>query len=147
MADQVSKIPAPPAHLSAKAAKQWTKLYTDALAQAKIGTPDNERMQRMTALKAANALLAVPAPTSIADVDKMEDWQKLLDQTKLINNVNTRVVVTAYGRKYAFPVAPAAAPAPDLPTMTKAEIVAHAADAHGLQLDPGAKKEDRKSVV
>lgn len=145
MAD--TKIPAPPPHLSAKAAKQWTKLYTEALAQAKLNTPDNERAQRIFALKTANALLAVPAPSSIADVDKLEPWQKLLDEKRLIKGVTTRVCVTSDGRKYAFPIEQGADSGVDLQTMTKAQIVTHALETHGLELDPNLNKDKLIAAV
>lgn len=142
-----TKIPAPPPHLSAKAAKQWTKLYTDALAQAKISSPDNERAQRMSALKAANALLAVPAPASAADVDKLDEWQKLLDETRLIKGVHTRVCVTSDGRKYAFAIEPASNKDPDLKAMNKGTIVAHALEVHDLELDPKLTKDELIAAV
>jgi broad specificity phosphatase PhoE len=100
-------VPDAPAHLSDKAAKQWAATYTKALAQAKIDTPDNDSAQRTAALKAANALLAVPAPTSATDIDALDDWQFLLRETRTVKDVETRVCVTTDGRKYSFPVPPA----------------------------------------
>jgi hypothetical protein len=97
-------VPDAPAHLSDKAAKQWAASYTKALAQAKIDTPDNDSAQRIAALKAANALLAVPAPTSAADIDALEGWQFLMRGTRTTNGVDTRFVVTTDGRKYSFEV-------------------------------------------
>jgi len=98
--------PNPPAHMSDKAQKQWTATYIKALAQAKLDSPDNERAQRIAALKAANALLAVPAPTSAADIDKLDDWQVILREDRTAKDgTKMRVCVTADGRKYAFPIA------------------------------------------
>lgn len=46
----------------------------------------------------------------------------------------------------ATPAAPVE-PAPDLSKMTKAEIVAHAAEVHGLELDPSLKKDELIAAV
>ena len=97
-------VPDAPTHLSDKAAKLWAATYTKAFAQAKIDTPDNDSAQRTAALKAANALLAVPAPTSAAEIDALDDWQFLTRGTRSANGVDTRFVVTTDGRKYSFPV-------------------------------------------
>lgn len=96
--------PAPPAHLPAAAQQKWTAAYTRALAQAKLDQPENLRAQRTFALKSANAMLAVPAPTSAAEIDALESWQVLLRATRVINDVQVRVCVTSDGRKYKFPV-------------------------------------------
>ena|ERR1017187_5085769 len=101
-----TKITAPdaPAHLSAKAAKAWQAQYLKAYAQAAIDSPDNLSAQRSAALKSANAMLAVPAPTSAADIDKLDGWQALLRETRIVKGVATSVCVTTDGRKYSFPV-------------------------------------------
>jgi hypothetical protein len=140
-------IPAPPAFLSAKTANVWRTSYAAALAQAKVDLPGNERAQRIAALKAANKLFSVPAPTSAADVDKLEPWQKLKDVTVVIDGVATRVCVTSDGRKYSFAIDAATDSTPNLQAMNKAEIVAHALDVHGLTLDPGLKKDDLIAAV
>jgi hypothetical protein len=94
-----NEIPAAPAYLSESAAKQWRDTYGKALDQAKIGSPDNERAQRVTATKAANAMLAVPAPQSAADILALAPWQTLKLETK--DGVVS--CVTTDGRKYSFP--------------------------------------------
>jgi hypothetical protein len=143
--------PAPPAHLSAAAKLQWKGLYLKALAQAQVDQPGNERAQRVIALKAANALLSVPAPKTAADIDALEPWQVLLRGTRQEKGEQVKFCVTTDGRKYKFPFeepAQAAAAAPvDLTGMTKAQIVSHAAEVHGLTLDPAAKKEDLIAAV
>jgi membrane-bound lytic murein transglycosylase B len=101
---QGTMTPSAPACMSSKAQKQWQAAYEKALAQAKLDSPDNPSAQNAAALKAANALLAVPAPTCHADIDKLEDWQKILDETRVIKSVPHRVCVTTDGRKYAFPI-------------------------------------------
>ncbi len=102
------KLPVPdaPAHLSEKAAKQWQAAYAKAFTQAKIDNPDNERAQRVSALKAANAMLAITPPQSAADIDALDNWQFQLRETRTVDGVATRVCVTSDGRKYAFPVDP-----------------------------------------
>ena len=97
-----TNVPEAPKHLSDAAAKQWQDTYAKALAQAKLDIPDNERAQRIAALKRANAMLAVPAPQSAADIDKLEDWQCMKRETR----DGVRVCVTTDGRKYSFPVDP-----------------------------------------
>lgn len=101
-------IPSAPNHMSDKAQKQWSNAYTKAFAQAKLDYPNNESTQRSAAFKAANALLAVTAPTSAAEIDKLEDWQVLLRETRTIKGEEVRFCVTADGRKYSFPVVSAA---------------------------------------
>lgn len=140
-------IPAPPPFLNAKKAAEWTSSYKAALVQAKIDSPNNERTQRIAALKAANKMFTIAAPQNTADADKLEPWQKLKDETKVIDGVPTRVLVTSDGRKYTFDLGNAAPAAPDLQAMTKAEIVAHAADVHGLALDPTLKKDELIAAV
>lgn len=97
-------IPVAPQHMSDKAAKQWTAAYNKALAQAKIDYPENESAQRTVALKAANALLAVPAPQSADDIAKLQEWQVVLREDRVVKDVPTRVCVTTDGRKYSFPI-------------------------------------------
>jgi hypothetical protein len=99
--------PAPSGHLSAAAAKAWTAKYIATLTQAQLDYPGNDRAQRTAALKAANALLAVPAPDSAAAIDKLEEWQVVLRETRVVKGVSTRVCVTADGRKYSFAIPPA----------------------------------------
>jgi hypothetical protein len=102
-------IPAPPSFMSDKAGKNWQATYAAALTQAKINNPDNERAQRGAALKAANALLAVPAPTSAEDIAKLEPWQVLLREDRLVNDKPHRICVTSDGRKYRHPINPSKA--------------------------------------
>jgi hypothetical protein len=135
--------PAPPAHLSETAQKQWTALYTKALAQAKLDYPDNPGAQRTAALRAANAILAVPAPTCAADIDKLEPWQVLLRSTRTVKGVQVSLCVTTDGRKYSFPIA---APV-DLPAMNKAQLVTHALEVHGIELDPNLKKDEMIAAI
>ncbi|MHB1673780.1 MAG: hypothetical protein ACYCSP_05965 [Acidobacteriaceae bacterium] len=116
----VPSTPAPPAHMSTDAAKQWTAAYTKALKQAQADMPNNVSGQRAAALKAANALLAVPAPTSATEIDTLEPWQVLVRETRTVKGVPMRVCITADGRKYSFPVE--AAPAkPEAPTAPAAK--------------------------
>lgn len=133
-------IPNAPAHLSDKAQKQWSATYAKALAQAKIDAPSNVSAQRAIALKAANALLAVPAPTSATEIDKLEAWQVLKRETRLVNGAPVRVCVTTDGRKYSFPIQAAASAAIDFAKLSKAEIVDHASSVHGLALDASQTK-------
>jgi MinD superfamily P-loop ATPase len=104
MADTKITAPDAPAHLSAKAAKAWQAQYLKAYAQAAIDSPDNLGAQRSAALKSANALLAVPAPTSAKGIDDLEDWQVALREVRQVKGVATSVCVTTDGRKYAFPL-------------------------------------------
>jgi len=97
--------PAAPAHLPAAVQQQWTAAYTKALAQATLDYPDNDRAQRGAALKAANAMLAVPAPQSAAEIDALESWQVLHRFTRTSESgAATRHCVTADGRKYSHPI-------------------------------------------
>jgi hypothetical protein len=143
----VSVIPNAPEHMSDKAAKQWAAAYTKAFTQAKLDYPDNESAQRTVALKSANALLAVPAPTSADEIAKLQEWQVLLREDRTIKNVPTRVCVTVDGRKYAFPIADAAPQSVDLSKMTKEQLIAHAAEVHGLTLEPAAIKADLIAAI
>ena len=93
-------IPAAPSYLPDAQQKQWQAAYAKALKQAQIDTPNNERAQRAAATKAANAMLAVSAPQSAADIDKLADWQVIQRGTR----GDTRFCVTADGRKYSFPI-------------------------------------------
>ena len=104
--DTTAKVTAPsaPAHLSDKAAKAWQATYIKAFTQAKLDTPDNTSAQNAAALKAANAMLAVPPPTSAAEIDKLEDWQIILRETRVVKDGQVRVCVTSDGRKYSFPI-------------------------------------------
>lgn len=141
-------VPAAPAHLTEAAAAKWQKDYRTAYAQAKIAMPDNERAQRVTALKSANAMLAVPAPESAADVDRLEDWQVLKKGVRVTKaGVTEKFCVTTDGRKYAFPVIAPASPSSDLSKMTKDQLVAHAAEVHGLALDPSTKKDELVAAI
>jgi hypothetical protein len=140
--------PDPPAHLSDAAKKQWTSLYVKALGQAQRDSPDNERAQRTFALKSANQMLSVTPPTDAAGIAALQPWQVLLRSDRIVGGVRTRICVTTDGRKYSFPIdAPAAAEPATLESMTKAQLVAHAADVHGLVLDPSLKKEDLIAAV
>ena len=141
--------PNPPAHLSDTAKQQWTQLYVKALAQAPRDSPDNERAQRTFALKAANQMLAVTPPTDAAGIAALEPWQVLMRGDRVVNSVPTRVCVTTDGRKYSFPiVAPKSITlTTDLQSMTKADIVAHAAEVHGLTLDPTLTKPELIAAV
>ena len=104
MATKVSAAPAAPDHLSPAYQKKWQATYTARLEQAKIDSPDNDSAQRSAALKAANALLAVSAPTSAAEIDKLDEWQVIDRKTIVVKGVSTRVCVTADGRKYSFEI-------------------------------------------
>jgi hypothetical protein len=103
-ATKAIQAPAPPSVMSNDAGKQWQATYSKALAQAKLDTPDNEPAQRAAALKAANALLAIPAPANANDIAKLDKWQVLLREDRVVDGVPTRVCVTSDGRKYAFPI-------------------------------------------
>jgi hypothetical protein len=96
--------PTAPDHLSPAYQKKWLATYSARLTQAKVDFPDNESAQRTTALKAANALLAVPAPTSAAEIDKLDEWQVIDRKTIVVKGISTRVCVTADGRKYSFEI-------------------------------------------
>lgn len=100
-------IPEAPKHFPDSVKAQWQKKYSNALAQAKLDSPDNERAQRVAALKAANSMLAVPAPKSAADIDALEEWQVMRGTRRTVDG--NRVCITSDGRKYGFPVPPPAA--------------------------------------
>lgn len=139
--------PAPPVHLPDAAQKQWTALYVKALTQAKLDYPDNPSAQRTAAIKAANTILAVPAPASAADIAKLEPWQVLLRSTRTVNGVQVQLCVTTDGRKYSFPVGPPAAAPADLQAMNKAQLVTHALEVHGIELDPNLKKDEMIATI
>jgi hypothetical protein len=105
-------VPDAPKHLSDKASAKWTKAYQDAFTRAQKDYPDNLSEQRSAANKAANAMLAVPAPQSADDIDALDDWQVLLRETRTVKGADIRVCVTADGQKYAFPIP---APTPKKP--------------------------------
>lgn len=96
-------IPAAPEYLPSAAAGQWKSAYAKALKQAEIDLPENEPGQRAAALKAANALIAVTAPTSAEEIDKLEPWQVILRELRTVKGVLTKLCVTIDGRKYGFP--------------------------------------------
>lgn len=98
--NETPAIPAAPSYLPIAQQKQWQATYAKALQQAQIDTPGNDRAQRAAATKAANAMLAVPAPQSAADIDKLAGWQVLQRGTR----DGSRFCVTTDGRKYSFPV-------------------------------------------
>jgi hypothetical protein len=135
--------PAPPAHLSDTAKKQWTANYIAAHAQARIDHPDNPGAQRTVALRSANTILKVPEPRSAADIEALEPWQVLLRSTRDIDGVKTLLCVTADGRKYSFPIK---APV-DLQAMNKAQLVDHALEVHGLELDSNLKKDEMVAAI
>jgi hypothetical protein len=98
-------VPDAPKHLSDKAKSKWQKSYKDAFAKAQIDYPDNDSAQRTAANKSANAMLAVPAPQSAADIDKLDDWQVIVRETRTQGDgTQVKVCVTADGQKYSFPV-------------------------------------------
>ena len=101
----VVEIPDAPQHLSSAAKREWRERYAKAHAQARVDHPENLNAQRAAANKAANAMLAVPAPASAEEIDKLEDWQVLKRETRSQKNGGaTRVCVTSDGKKYAHPV-------------------------------------------
>lgn len=104
MASVAANIPDAPKHMSAKAQKQWQATYVKALEQAEIDYPNDASAQRRAAYKAANVLLAVPAPKSAKDIDALDDWQVLVREERTIDNVPHKICVTTDGRKYAHPV-------------------------------------------
>lgn len=97
-------IPAAPSHLPEKAAQQWQAAFVKAFKQAQLDTPGNERAQRVAALKTANSMLAVPAPTCADDINKLEGWQVIKRGTRVVAGVEEAFCVTSDGRKYVFPV-------------------------------------------
>ncbi len=97
--------PEAPAYLSNKGKKQWLAKFAEALVEAKRNHPENVGAQNAAALKAANSMLAVPAPTSAADIAALDDHHKMLDEVRVDKNgVSNRHCVTSDGRKYSFPV-------------------------------------------
>ncbi len=102
--DAKAVAPAAPSYLPDAQADKWQDAYSKAFAQAQRDYPDNLSQQRAAAAKAANAMLAVAAPKSAADIDALENWQFLRRETRKIGGVDTRVCVTADGQKYSFPV-------------------------------------------
>lgn len=102
-------VPEAPKHLSGKAKKQWQDSYTKAHQQAQIDYPEDASAHRRAATKAANAMLAVPAPKSAKEIDQLEDWQVLSRAERVIDDIPHKVCVTTDGRKYALPIDPKAA--------------------------------------
>ena len=99
-----ASTPAAPAHLPAAVQKKWSAAYEQALKQAQINYAENPRAQRAAALRAANAMLSIPAPESAADIADLESWQVLVRGERTIDDVRVSYCVTADGRKYSFPV-------------------------------------------
>jgi hypothetical protein len=144
-----TSIPAP-TYLPGAAAAQWRGAYEKAFAQAKIDHPNNPSAQRATALKAANARLAVNPPTSATDIDKLEPWQVLVRETRNVKGQQMRICVTTDGRKYSFPVqaAPLATQASiDLGSLSKADLVDHASSVHGLALGASLTKAEMIDAI
>lgn len=142
--------PVVPEYLSLAAAKQWTAAYAKALDQAKIDQPNNASIQRGIALRAANALLAVPAPKSAADIDKLEPWQVRVRETRTIKGEQLRVCVTTDGRKYSFPIQAVAQTTQgplDIGKLSKADLVDHALSVHGLSLDASSTKAEMIDAI
>jgi len=79
---------------------EWNKRYDTALKAAQISIED-EQARHTAALKEANKMLAVPAPESAADIDKLADWQVTKREDREIGGVPHRVCVTIDGHKYA----------------------------------------------
>ena len=100
-----TKITAPPApsYLPKKQASEWQDRYTKAFSDAQTDFPEDDQTQRIYATKEANKLLRVPAPTSAAEVAKLEEHQVIDRGEKQINGVLHVYVVTADGRKYSHP--------------------------------------------
>lgn len=100
-------LPTPPSYLPDDVQDQWKKTYSAALTQAKRDYPNSTNQQRSVAMKAANALLVVPAPNSADDIDKLQEWQVLPGTRQTIDQKaggQMRVCVTTDGQKYSFPV-------------------------------------------
>ena len=144
---EVVSIPSAPEHMSDKAAKQWAAAYAKAFTQAKLDYPGNEAHQRTVALKAANALLTVPAPTSADEIATLQEWQVMLREDRIVKNVLTRVCVTTDGRKYAFPVNSAVPQSIDLSKLTKEQLIAHAAEVRDLTLGAASTKADLIAAI
>jgi len=138
--------PAAPVHLSVAAKTQWTAKYATAHAQAKIDHPDNPGAQRTAALRSANTVLKVPEPKSAADIEVLEPWQVLLRSTRNVNGIQTLVCVTTDGRKYSFPIS-SPQPSVDLNAMSKWQLISHAFDVHGLELDSSLKKNEMIAAI
>lgn len=102
-----------PKYLSGDAKKKWEASYDDALEQAKVNLPNDESGQLAAAHKEANKMLAVRAPESAAEIDKLEDWQVVPGsvQTRVIDGAEHRVCVTIDGRKHAHRLKKKSAPA------------------------------------
>jgi hypothetical protein len=100
-------VPSAPAHLPDDIQTQWIASYAKALAQAQRDFPEDARSQRSAALKAANKLLSIPAPTTAVEIVALQDWQVLIRGTRGGNTY----CVTTDGQKYSFPTKPAPAPA------------------------------------
>jgi hypothetical protein len=92
-----------PKFLPVEEKKKWQGVYDGALKQAKVNIPENESAQHTAALKEANKTLAVPAPTSAAEIDKLPAWQVLKKGTRIIDGEEHLTAITIDGRKYAFP--------------------------------------------
>lgn len=93
-----------PAHLPESVQKKLHDKYNEAKKAAAVNYPDDESTQHIVATKEAHKLLAVKAPESAADIDKLEEHQVLQRGTRVIKGSEHRVCVTADGKKYSFPV-------------------------------------------
>jgi hypothetical protein len=142
MAQEI-EIPGAPAGLPAAVESRWKQAYAQAFKEAKVDEPEQPNAWPQLAYRAANKSIRVPDPESFSDACKLEDWQVIHRAEKIEKGVNVLKVVTRDGRKFSFPVVRAAATSGNpLASMTKAELVQHAANIHKIELDPGLKKED-----
>jgi hypothetical protein len=143
-------IPDAPALLPAELQQQWKKTWLKEFKQAQIDHPGDEPEQQSTAARMANRLLSPDEPESYEDAIAMPNWQCM----QRIEKNGKLWVVTINGKKFSFDIpasaksAAAAKPvtssngnAPDLPAMTKDQLIAHAAT-RGITLDPSLKKDD-----
>jgi hypothetical protein len=101
----MAKAHAVPKFLPEDQKKKWQGTYDATLKQAKANPSNSDSQAHAAALKEANKLLAVPTPTSAADIEKLEAWQVVKRGPRLIDGKEHLSCITIDGKKFAFPVA------------------------------------------
>jgi hypothetical protein len=132
-------VPNPPAHLLKTLQAKWKEAYIAAHKQATLDIPENPSAQHTQALKAANQLGKVAEPVNHTEAAKLVEafqtggengWKIIGHGARMIGGMLHLHIVTANGRKYAYPIPPEVAPAaPAKPIDTSATAAAAAAAA------------------
>jgi hypothetical protein len=138
-------IPEVPSGLPAAIVKRWKDTYEQAHRESQNDEPEQPSLWAQVALRAANKTLKVRDPETREEAMKLEDWQIAFRGEKKTVAGTVLNVVTRDGKKFSFPVPEGAQKSGGgitLDSMTKPQLVAHAAEVHALELDPSLKKED-----